>query len=438
MSRILFTVWPLTGHIHPNLAIAQELRNLGHEVAFYTGSRARGMVEAAGFHCFPLQRVDEDRVEALFMSPEGIQAATKNPFHLRDRWKECVLGSVPAQIADLEEILPQFQPEGIVCDPTFWAPFLVLTETKHLPVAIFGLVPACHLSGPQGPILGFTLPRPRNGFQRLRANLLRALSNAFLTPVRRDASELRTSYGLSPLQRSVTDHAGTMPLYLVPGSPEFDYSRADLPPSVRYVGPCLWKGQASESLPDWVLNLPPDQPLIYASEGTIHLRPVVLSAVAQGLAGLPVQVIATTGKHRDPETMDLGSRPLAANIHVERWMPLTPLLPRLSGMVTIGGPSTMMAALELGVPVVIVPFTWDHPETGWRVQESGAGIRLSPEECTPERMRNAVQRILNEPSFRQNAQRLATSFERCGGAAEAARLISQTFSGNATYSTSSR
>ncbi|HXI40072.1 MAG TPA: nucleotide disphospho-sugar-binding domain-containing protein [Bryobacteraceae bacterium] len=423
MSKFLFTVWPLTGHIHPNLAIATELKKLGHRVAFYTGSRARGMVEGAGFECFPLRKVDENLIEEMFLSPRGIQSASANPFRLRDRWRQCVLDSVPAQLEDLEEIVASWHPDAVVCDPTMWAPFLVLSESRRIPVAIFGLVPACHLSGRDGPILGFPLPRARTRLERLRARLLRGLSDFFLRPVRRDASRLRASHGLSPLDCSVTDFAGRMPLYLVPGSPEFDYHRTDLPPSVHYVGPCLWKGSKDESLPEWVAGLPPDQPLIYASEGTVQLRPVVLRAVAQGLAGLPVQVILTTGKHRDPATLDLGVQPLPPNIHVAQWIPLTPLLKKLSAMVTIGGPSTMMAAFEAGVPVVVVPFTWDHPETGWRVAESRAGIHLQPKQCTPERMRVAVERVLREPGFRQNAQRLARSFERCGGAVRAAELI---------------
>ena len=369
------------------------------------------------------ERVDEDLIEEMFLSPRGIQSASANPFHLRDRWRRCVLDSVPAQLEDLDEIVASWQPDVIVCDPTMWAPFLVLCETRRIPVAIFGLVPACHISGRDGPILGFPLPRALTSRERLRARVLRGVSDLFLRPVRRDASRLRASYGLSPLDCSVTDFAGRMPLYLVPGSPEFDYQRDDLPPSVHYVGPCLWKGSKAESLPEWVAGLPPGQPVIYASEGTVQLKPVVLRAVAQGLAGLPVQVILTTGKHRDPATLDLGVQPLPSNIHVAQWIPLTPLLERLSAMVTIGGPSTMMAAFEAGVPVVVVPFTWDHPETGWRVAESGAGIHLQPKQCTPERMRVAVERLLKEPSFRENAQRLARSFVRCGGAARAAELI---------------
>src|ERR1700724_2482949 len=72
MSRFLFTVWPFTGHIHPNLPIAQELQRRGHEVAFYTGSKARPLVERAGFQFFPLHHVDEAHVEFLVISSDGI------------------------------------------------------------------------------------------------------------------------------------------------------------------------------------------------------------------------------------------------------------------------------------------------------------------------------------------------------------------------------
>jgi MGT family glycosyltransferase len=423
VSTFLFTVWPLTGHIHPNLAIAQELRKLGHRVAFYSGSKVRAMVEGEGFEFYPLRKVDEGMIEEMFLSPRGIQAATKNPFRLRDRWRQCVLDSIPAQLEDLDVVLASLHPDAIVCDPTMWAPFLILHEKKHVPVAIFSLVPACHLSGRDGPILGFPMPRAHTAFERLRARLLKAASDLFLRSTRRLASRLRESHGLSPLPCSVTDFAGRMPLYLVPGSPEFDYLRDDLPPSVHYVGPCLYQGTKEEYLPDWIANLPANQPIVYASEGTVQLKPIVLRAVVQGLAGLPIQVIVTTGKHRDPAEIDFGVHPLPDNIHAERWIPLTPLLPKLSAMVTIGGPSTMLAAFEKGVPVVVVPFTWDHPETGFRVSESGAGIHIPPNQCTPERMRTAVQRILEDPSFRQNTRRLAQSFDRCGGPPAAARLI---------------
>jgi MGT family glycosyltransferase len=247
--------------------------------------------------------------------------------------------------------------------------------------------------------------------------------NLFLSDVRREASALRRAYGLPPLRIPVTDFAGQMPLYLVPSSPEFDYQRDDLPPSVHYVGPCLWSKLRHEPSPEWLNQLPPDRTLVYVSEGTVHLQSRVLRAAAQGLANLPVQVIMTTGRHRDPAKLHLGPRPLAPNIRVEQWVPLDDLLPRLDAMVTIGGPGTLLAALQAGIPVVIVPFDWDHPETGWHVTNAGVGIRVAPKECTPERLREAVERVLHDPSFRQNAQRLAATFARCGGPTRAAELL---------------
>jgi len=284
------------------------------------------------------------------------------------------------------------------------------------------------VSGRDAPILGIPLPRARNAWQRLRKDLLRRMSDVMLGGVRREVSRIRSAYGLAPLPCTVTDFSARFP-YLVPSSPEFDYERTDLPPTVQYVGPCLWKGADTTELPDWVMRLPKDQPWVYASEGTVHLEPRLLRAAAEGLANLPVQVILTTGKHRDPDSLDLGPRPLAPNIHLHQWVPLNALLPHLSGLVTVGGPSTMMAAFDAGIPVVIVPFTWDHPESAFRVAECGAGVRLPHRECTPERMRHAVQRILGEPSFRQNAQRLSASFARYGGATRAADLITGVLQG---------
>jgi UDP:flavonoid glycosyltransferase YjiC (YdhE family) len=57
------------------------------------------------------------------------------------------------------------------------------------------------------------------------------------------------------------------------------------------------------------------------------------------------------------------------------------------------------------------------------VVEAGAGLRIAPNRCTPERLRAAVERVMNEPSFRDNARRLAGAFARSGGPARAAQLL---------------
>ncbi len=52
MSRFLFTVWPITGHLNSCMSVATALHARGHEVAFFTGRPARSMIEDAGLSFF--------------------------------------------------------------------------------------------------------------------------------------------------------------------------------------------------------------------------------------------------------------------------------------------------------------------------------------------------------------------------------------------------
>jgi MGT family glycosyltransferase len=163
---------------------------------------------------------------------------------------------------------------------------------------------------------------------------------------------------------------------------------------------------------------------VHATEGTVHLgEAFVLTAAAQGLANLPMEVILTTGGEREPA--ELGLADVAANVHVAKWIAHSDLLPRLDAMITTGGAGTVLASLSAGVPLIIIPNDWDKPELAQRVVEAGAGLRISPGRCTPRRLRAAVERLLGDVSFRRNAQRMAAVFAGYGGAAAAAGLIEQ-------------
>jgi UDP:flavonoid glycosyltransferase YjiC (YdhE family) len=65
--------------------------------------------------------------------------------------------------------------------------------------------------------------------------------------------------------------------------------------------------------------------------------------------------------------------------------------------VTTGGAGTVMAALQAGIPQLIVPTHWDKPDNARRVVEAGAGLKLTPRQCTPAALRAAVDRLLHEP-----------------------------------------
>ena len=422
MAKFLFTTWSFAGHLYPNIAIAHALRERGHRCAFYTGAEACLIVEEEGFEGFPFQHVDEDALLRVMYSPRLGPLQWRECLGFKRTLRKWLLETVPSQVADLEAVLSKWKPDVIVCDPTMWGPILVLYERTGIPVAISSFVPGCMLPGPDAPPFGLGLPRPRNWPTRLLARLAAVGIDIVVADFRQAANALRKRYGLPPLKMSVTEYTGQMPLYLVPSAPEFDYQRHDLPPSVRYVGPCLWNRPHHSSSADWLSALPEDQPWVHVTEGTFHREaPFVLRAAAQGLAGLPMQVIMTTGMDRDPAKLGLG--PLAPNVHLAQWIPHSELLPRTDVVVTTGGAGTVLAALSEGVPLVVVPTGWDKPENAQRVVEAGVGVRLAPRNCTPQRLRSAVERVLADPSFRRQARWLASIFARYRGPAAAAELL---------------
>jgi MGT family glycosyltransferase len=428
MARFLFAAWSFPGDIYPSIAVACALRTCGHEVAFYTGRQGRAVAVGEGFRCFPFDHIDEERLYDIMFSRSYFLSPWKRPTQLIRVLREWLIETVPQQIEDLETVMSTWTPDVIVCAPSMWGPILVIHEARRAPVAVLCYYPGCMIPGPDVPLYGLGLPRPRNVFTRLLARAVRTAVDLVLASSRRAADVLRERYALSPITTPVAEFAGRMPLYLVTSAPELDYERRDLPSSVHYVGPCLWNKPPEERSEDLLGELPRGQPWVHVSEGTVHVgEPFVLRAAAQGLAKSPVQVIMTTGGNRDPAELDVGSR--AANVHVVRWVSHSELLPRTDVLVTTGGAGTVLAALNVGVPMVVIPTEWDKLGNAQRVVEAGAGLRLAPRGCTAERLRAAVERVLGEPSFRRNAQRIAASFAHHGGPAEAAELLEQLANG---------
>ena len=343
---------------------------------------------------------------------------------LQANFRAWLLDTIPQQLQDLTSVLNQWRPDVLACDSALWGPILVLAETQPIPVAVLSVLAACILPGPDVPAWGQGSPRPKNSWMRLRATMQRKLITKLSAGFRADVNALRERYGLSPLNCSVTEFAGRMPLYLVPSAREYDYNRQDLPSSVHHVGPCLWDKPDRQKCPEWLQHLDRDRPLVYVTEATIGTsESFLLNQAARALQDLPVQVVMTTGKQRDPA--QLKKQFPAPNLRFEAYVPQSDLLPQTSVMVTLGGSGGVLAALTLGVPLVVVPTEWDRPENAQRVVEAGAGLRIPPQQCTPARIRAAVERVLNETEFRENAKRLAAAFAAYDGPVRASELLEQ-------------
>jgi MGT family glycosyltransferase len=420
MARFLFTGWPYPGCINPQMAVAHALRQRGHTAGFYNGTRMRTRVLNEGFKFFPLGQALDEHVEFLMMSPTGIASQWSHPWRLMPMFRSFFLDTILDQVEDLKAIIDCWAPDVIVCERPMWGPYLIVAELRQIPVSILEYA-VCLLPGRDVSYPGLAYPPPHNWFTRLRNRIGVLGLTIFSRGFRRYASQLRQRYGLPPLDGTVQELSGRLPLTLVPSCPEFDYNRRDLSPSVQYVGPCMWYPPSPEPV-EWLNQLPRDRPWVHVSEGTLYSqKPVVLRAAVRGLAERPVQVIITTGDHRDPAILDLDRLP--ANVLAKRWIPHSELMPLLDVLVTHGGGGTVVAALAAGVPMVVVPLMWDQFENAQRVAHAGAGIKLSARACTPEGLRAAVDHVLQEPSYRKNARRLAERLRGYGGPGQAAELL---------------
>jgi len=422
MSRFLVTCWPLPGHVNNQLGIATALRERGHDVRFYTGRRAQATVEGAGFAVVPFEHVDEEAILDTVAAVDRHPRSRPDPRLVRRAFRTWLVESIPAQLADLDVVLRHDRPDVLVCDLSMWGPIVVLWERERLPVALSSTFMGPLIPGPQAPAWGFGMAPPRTVAQRLAARTLTRAGELLGRGLRQRLDTIRAEHGLGPMGAPMNTFSARLPLYLVGNVRALDYDRTDLPPSVHYVGPTLWHPPDPPAAADWLSRIPTERPWVHVTESTItHGEPFLLDAAARGLAGAPVEAILTTGGHRDPAALGLGAR--AANVHVTGWLSHAELLGRCAAVVTAGGAATVIAALRAGVPLVVVPTTWDKPDNARRVTEAGAGVRLSPRRCTPEALRAAVDEVLGDPRYARRARALAEQLAAPRGSIRAAELL---------------
>jgi MGT family glycosyltransferase len=424
MSRFLITLWPFTGHLLPQMSIALELRERGHEVAFYSGDAVRATVEGEGFEFFGFRRVDQERAFRHMRTMESGDRPGRPGGRLLPILRDWLVETIPDQLADLDGVLARWRPDAIATDLSLWGPIVVLREKEPIPLALSSTFMGPLIPGPDAPAFGFGLPAPRTRRARAISGALTRLTELAATPMRRRIDEIRATNGLGPLGESVNRYTARLPLYLVGNVRELDYDRRDLPPNVHYVGNCIWYPPTPSGTAQQLTEIPANRPWVHVADSTLASgRAFLVQAAIDALRDEPVEVLISTGGRREPEELGLGALP--PNVHLARWYHHGQLLPRCAALVTVGGKATVLAAAEAGVPMVVVSTTWDKPDNARRVTHAGAGVRVPASRCTPERLRAAVRQVLSEPRYRAGAERLARLLAAAPGPAAVARLLEE-------------
>ncbi|MBW2236368.1 MAG: glycosyltransferase family 1 protein [Deltaproteobacteria bacterium] len=358
--RILFTFVGGQGHFDPLVPIARAAEGAGHSVAFGCAPSMRSMVEAADFAAFALGTEASSPRERLSLRPADRERESRD---LRERFaRRAARYRAPLTMA----LCTEWKPDALVCDETNFGA-VVAAERLGLPFATV-LITASG-SFVRADVVGEPL------------NELRAEHSLPPDP---ELEMLSRYLVLSPFPPSLRDPANPLPATAHPFR--------------------LWQpGSADDSAPPWRLGLP-GKPTVYFTLGTIFNTESgdLLARVIIGLRELPVNLVVTVGRNIDPK--ELGPQP--AHVHVAQFIPQASVLPHCDLVVSHGGSGSVLGALAHGLPSVLIPLGADQPLNAARCADLGVAEVLDAMQAMPERVRAAASMVLDNATYKQNAERL--------------------------------
>jgi MGT family glycosyltransferase len=435
MARFLIAATSVPGHVFPMLAVSQHLVSRGHEVVVHTGSVFRERAEATGarFVAFrPEIDIDYRRLDDHFPERRKI---TPGPAQLCFGLKHFFADAIPYQSAGIRDIRREFPMDAIIVDAMFCGtlPLLLGPSEERVPIVALGIAPLA-LSSADTAFFGAALPPPRTPQERARNVAMNShLQQAILGSTQRYFNDILVKHGSRPLPAFLFDTMITLPdLYLQLTAEAFEYPRAEMPDSIRFVGPLLPPPSTDFRPPPWWDDVDKAGSIVLVTQGTVANEDLgrLVGPTVTALANEDLTVIASTGGP-PVESIPVALPP---NARAGTFLPFDRLLPKVSVMVTNGGYGAVTHALSLGVPLVVAGDSEEKPEVAARVAWAGAGINLGTGRPTASQIREAVRAVLTKPQYRERAQVLRAAFASHNARHEIAELVEGLAAGGAAPS----
>lgn len=400
--RFLFVTWEGGGNVTPILGLARRLVERGHHVRVMSDPCNEPEIRATGCEFTPYShaphRTDKSVGSTLMKDYEGgmvggLRNAASMLFH--SSYGEDVLNELKAH------------PVDVCCVNEFLVSAMFAAEKMGVPTVI--LAPNCtDFLPPPGASLGGKAKLALMNFM---------FQNVLVPQAVADLHATRKRMGLPPM-RGMFSYFHTLAKILVMTSRAFD-SQAEIGSNYQYVAPILDDPTWVEA---WQSPWPADNtdPLVVVGLSTTYQnQEAVLQNVMDALDGLRVRGLVTLGP-----TLDSKQFKIPSNVVVRQSVPHAQVFPQASAVVTHGGHGTVIRALASGVPVVCIPFGRDQPGNAARVVSNGVGLKLS-KKADVAAIRQAIQRVISEPQFRQKAQQLGQQIVAESGSTLALETLEQ-------------
>jgi len=370
-------------HVYPSLGVIKELVKRGHHVSYVVGEPLRDLVEPTG----------AEPVTHPSIFPLGSASWPEDPSTAQRVFLDEAIAVLPVLTERYDDDRPD----------------LILYDIGGLPAPVLAErygVPAVQLSPTYVAWDGYeddlaeileTIRASESGQSYEKAFTAWLRENG----IEQDAREWQT----------FPEHV----LSLIPRAMQPNADR--VPPSVRFVGPCL----DPERLADKSWTPPADgKRVLLVSFGTAYNDQLdVYRACLEGFAGSDWHVVLVVGQHVDPA--DLG--PIPAGFEVHRTVPQLAVLAAASAFVTHAGMGGCTESLWFGVPTVAIPQAADQFGNAAILAELGVGKHLPADEVTVETLRSAVDSVANSADVAARLAEIKATVRSHGGVSHAADAI---------------
>ncbi|MBW4565610.1 MAG: glycosyltransferase [Mojavia pulchra JT2-VF2] len=407
----------VTGHLNPMFALGRELQRRGHRITFIGVLDAQAMTLAAGLEFraiaeseYPLGAIP--RLIAQLGELSGLAALRYAFRHFQQQLNAALLRDAPS-------VIKEAGVEAILVDQVIPVRG-TLAEFLNIP-----WIEVCNalIDNPDDTIPPFFTTWSYNPawWARLRNRATNLVFSRIVEPIEEVNEQYRRQWKL-PLHSSSNERFS--PLATISQQPaEFEFPRQTLPDYFHFTGP--YHDSSGRGPVEFPYEKLTGQPLIYASMGTLQNRQQkVFQSIAEACVGLDAQLVISLGGSSSPESL----QGLPGNPLVVGYAPQLDLLEKATLTITHAGMNTALECLTNGVPMVAIPIANDQLGIAARISWTGAGEFVPLSRLSVPSLRSAIQRVLTQESYKQNAIRLQKAIRQAGGVNRAADIIEQAVS----------
>jgi MGT family glycosyltransferase len=407
-KKILFASVPADGHVNPLTGLAVYLKNIGHDVRWYTSSQYADKISKLQIPHYPFVKaldVRGDNLEEVFPQRKDHKSqVAKLNFDIINVF---TLRSVE-YYADIVDIHRSFPFDCMIADCAFSAISFV-KEKLNIPVIGVGILPLTETSKDLAPV-GLGMVPSYSFFGRMKQSALRWMADHILFKKSNTVlADICAKHRISYNGGNVFDfNVKKSTLFLQSATPGFEYQRRDLGKNIKFIGPLLPHTPASTT--SWFdEKLNQYEKVVLVTQGTVEKDvEKLLVPTLEAFKESNVLVVATTG---GSNTDALKKRFPEHNFIIESFIPFADVMPYADVYITNGGYGGVLLGIENELPLVVAGIHEGKNEINARIGYFHLGVNLKTETPQPYQIRKAVQKVLTDQTYKQHVTKLSKEFK---------------------------